>query len=257
MIPETHFLQKTDSTNSVAYSMAEKGAAHGSAVIAGEQIKGRGRLGKNWQSPPGKGLYCSFILRPNLAACDYPLITMSAGLGVVLALEEVCNIDFGLKWPNDIYRGGKKCGGILVESSPLTNHHTDHFAVVGVGINVDTQKNQFPPEIIEKATSLYLECGEIIERQSLFEAIKGQLMLQVQRLEQDGFMPILRQWRQKDIFSRQQKLQWVTRTGKVVEGVSLGPNENGRLHIKDKSGLIHEVMSGDINLVDSKLKSTT
>lgn len=255
MIPETIFLLKTDSTNSVAYSMAEKGAAHGSAVIAGEQIKGRGRLGKDWQSPPRKGLYCSFIIRPRIATCDYPLITMSAGLGVVLAIEAICKIEFGLKWPNDIYRGGRKCGGILVESSPLTNHHTDHFAVVGIGINVDTQKSDFPTDIIDKATSLYLECGKIIEKQRLFEMIKTQLLNQLQRMERDGFAPILKQWREKDILTGQQQLQWVTQSGEVVSGVSLGPDENGRLHIRDEKGLIHEVLSGDINLVDNELRS--
>jgi len=247
MIPETIFLPKTDSTNRVAFSMAGKGAVHGSAVIADKQEKGRGRLGRNWQSPAGKGLYCSIIVRPRISVDDFPLITMGAGLGVVLAIESVCGLNFGLKWPNDIFRRGKKCGGILVESSPLT-HGSDHFAIVGIGINVDTGGNDFPADIRHKATSLLIECDNTIEKQSLFEAIRMQLLEQLQRLEKDGFGPILKQWRQKDVFAGK-RLQCVARTGELVDGISLGPDERGRLHIRDDNGAIHEVLSGDVNLV--------
>lgn len=245
---ETTFLQRTDSTNSVAYSMAEKGAAHGTAVIAETQTQGRGRLGKEWQSPLGKGLYCSFIIRPRIALGDYPLITMSAGLGVALALDSLCGIEFGLKWPNDIFRSGKKCGGILVESSPLTNPHSDHFAIVGIGINVNSSVSDFPAEISRKATSLYLESGKIVEKQLLFETIKKQLMEHVYCLEKDEFAAILQRWRQKDILVGQQ-LQWVTKSKIVVEGISLGPDDRGRLRIRDKEGVTHEVLSGDISQI--------
>jgi len=249
MIPETIYLPQTDSTNRVAFLMATKGAVHGSAVIADKQEKGRGRLGRNWQSPAGKGLYCSIIVRPRISVDDFSLITMGAGLGVVLAIESVCGLIFGLKWPNDIYRRGKKCGGILVESSPLT-HHSDHFAIVGIGINVDTRPVDFPVDIRHKATSLFIECGSTIEKQSLFEAIRIQLLEQLQRLEKDGFGPILQQWQQKDVFAGQ-RLQCVSRTGELVEGISLGPDDSGRLHIQDDNGTIHEVLSGDVNLVQN------
>jgi len=247
MTAKTIHLKETDSTNSVAYSLAEDGVAHGTAVVAEYQSLGRGRLGKSWQSPANQGLYCSFVIRPNLATSDYPLITMSAGLGVALALEETSALEFSLKWPNDIYRNGRKCGGILVESSPLTNHHKEHFVVVGVGLNVNNRANDFPQEIGDKATSLYIEGGKVMDKQVVFEVIRGQLLYQLQRLEGEGFAGILKQWSEKDMLVGKQ-LSWVTRLGEVVEGLSLGPDSSGRLHVKDKSGVIHEVLSGDISL---------
>jgi len=249
MIPEPIYLERTDSTNSVAYSMALKGAMQGTAVIAGEQTEGRGRLGKQWYSPAGKGLYCSLILRPNLSVEEYPLMTMCCGLAVVLALEYLCHIPFGLKWPNDIYREDRKCGGILVESSPLNNHRTERFAVVGCGINVTTRRHEFGPELRGRATSLWLACGREIDQRELFEALRARILEQVNRLEQQGFAPVLEEWCQRDILIGR-RLQWVTQAKEVVSGVSLGPDEVGRLHIRDDEGRDHEVLSGEITLAE-------
>lgn len=248
MKSETIFLPETDSTNSVAYALAEKGAGSGTAVVARKQSAGRGRLGKQWQSPAGKGLYCSIIARPRIEIIDYPLITMTAGLGIALALEYVCGIEFQLKWPNDIYRRGLKCGGILVETSPLQNHQKEKFAVIGIGINVNNRREDFPSKIVDKATSLYLECGKDFELNALLETIRRQLMVRLQQLEESGFSLILDQWCCKDLLIGKQ-LKWVTQKRKVIKGKSLGPDERGRLHVQDKNGQVHEVLSGDISLV--------
>ncbi len=245
--PETVFLNRTDSTNRVAFAMAKDGAVHGTAVIAEEQDCGRGRLGKQWSSPAGKGLYCSIIVRPRIEPVDFPLITMTAGLSVALSLDELSGVVFGLKWPNDIYRNGKKCGGILVESSSLLNPSDDHFAVVGIGINVDQRTDEFGADIVTTATSLYLECDRVIDKKRLFSTVRSGLLNKMLSLQVKGFAPILKEWKQKDIlFGR--KLSWVNVKGKVVSGVSLGPDDNGRLHIREESGLVHEVISGDISL---------
>ncbi len=240
-------LDTTDSTNRIAFTMASEGIAHGSAVIAREQTRGRGRLGKHWQSPAGRGLYCSIIIRPRLAPEDFPLITMTAGLATALALDEISGVHFGLKWPNDIYRRGKKCGGILVESSPLLDPDEDHFAVVGIGINVDDRSDEFDPDIRKTATSLYLECGRPIDKRLLFETLHQKLLVKISILEQDGFSTILDRWKKKDILVGS-RLDWVNVKGQKVSGISLGPDDQGRLHIRDDNGLVHEVISGDVRL---------
>ncbi|WP_419174509.1 biotin--[acetyl-CoA-carboxylase] ligase [Desulfosediminicola sp.] len=240
-------LQSTDSTNRVAMEMAADGAAHGTAIISATQTKGRGRLGKVWQSPAGKGLYTSVILRPVLKAEDFPYLTFVAGLAVADAIKQLYNLQPGLKWPNDIYFFMKKCGGILSESSALTVDPSCRFAVVGIGLNVNTTINDFPAEVVTRATSLFIESGREMSVDEVFTKIHAQLLLEVQSFERHGFTPVIKRWRELDcMFGK--RLAWVAVNGKVVEGISLGPDNLGRLHIRDDSGKVHEVLSGDVQL---------
>ena len=164
-----HFLRDTPSTNRVAYALALNGEPEGNAVIAESQSEGRGRLGRAWVSPPGKGLYCSIIVRPRIRVEDYAKITLTAGLAVSIALEEITGLQMDLKWPNDVYAEGKKCCGILTESSPLAEEENERFAVVGVGINVNSVESDFPPELREKATSLRIFRGATYDIQTIFQ----------------------------------------------------------------------------------------
>ncbi|MFH0784455.1 MAG: biotin--[acetyl-CoA-carboxylase] ligase, partial [Pseudomonadota bacterium] len=131
-----YFFESTPSTNTLAKKLAENGAVHGTAVIAANQTEGRGRLGKSWISAAGKGLYCSIIVRPRLAVEDFPKITLAAGLAVAQAIDRLCSGFTQLKWPNDIFLDGKKCGGILTESSTMPEKNDERFAVIGIGMNL-------------------------------------------------------------------------------------------------------------------------
>ncbi len=241
------YLQTTTSTNEICFEMAQKGALHGFSVIAGAQTGGRGRLGKKWQSVPGKGLYCSIILRPKLALIDYPKITMTAGLGVAEALDFMTGLHVSLKWPNDIYYNGKKCCGILSESSPANQEEGRGFAVVGIGVNVNTEVSEFPEEIESSATSLHLESGEIYDLKEVFEEIRTEVLSHVQELEKDGFVHILERWKERDMLHGKW-LEWVANSGKIIFGKSLGPDATGQLIVRDSEGKTHEVLSGDIQL---------
>jgi len=236
-----------DSTNRVALELAEEGAEHGLAVLASSQSRGRGRLGKNWNSPAGRGLYCSIVLRPALEMAEFPRLTFVAGLAVAEAIEAVYSLRAGLKWPNDIYFSGRKCGGILTESSGLTARTEGRFVVVGIGLNVNTRRSEFPAELQDTATSLYLESGMKMEIRALFPRIRDELLLQVSRFEQEGFQPVIHRWRERD-FMKGKRLSWVSVKGERVDGVSLGPDDTGRLHVRDDSGEVHEILSGDIQL---------
>jgi len=236
-----------DSTNRVAMELAGNGAEHGLAVLASSQSSGRGRLGKSWNSPAGRGLYCSIILRPVLDIIDYPRLTFVAGLAVAEAIEAIYPLRAGLKWPNDIYLSGRKCGGILTESSGLTGRAEGSYVVVGIGLNVNTRRAEFPEELRNAATSLYIESGLEMEIEALFHLIRDELLLQAGRFENDGFLPVINRWRKRD-FMRGKRLSWVSVKGERVDGVSLGPDDTGRLHVRDDSGRVHEILSGDIRL---------
>lgn len=240
-------LESIDSTNRLAMEMAATGAEHGTAVIAGCQTKGRGRLGKAWQSPRGKGLYTSIILRPNLPLESYPQLTFVAGLAVAVAIKRLYNVEPGFKWPNDIYFSMKKCGGILSETSAFTSEASARFAVVGIGLNVNTSLSEFAEDVAGRATSLLIETGYSKGVNEVFEEIRACLLAEVESFEKSGFTDVLRRWRELDCMLGR-RLAWVAVNGDIVEGISLGPDEMGRLHIRDDTGTEHEVLSGDIQL---------
>lgn len=244
---KTITLFSTKSTNKDALALAEQGGEHGAAVIAATQTMGRGRLGKSWQSPPGKGLYCSIILRPNLLPQDYPLLTFVAGLAVAEVIEKLYLLSCGLKWPNDIYFRTRKCGGILTETSTVSGTEPERFAVVGIGVNVNTEKHDFQQDVRDTATSLLIESGKEYDINIVFREIRRELLHQVKHFEQAGFQPVIENWRKRD-FLLGQRLAWVTVTGQKIEGISLGPDDKGLLHVRDDSGEVHEVLSGDIQL---------
>ena len=243
----THYKQSTPSTNILARDMAEADAVHGTGVIASYQTAGRGRLGKEWHSEKGKGLYCSIIVRPPLKIEDYPKITLTAGVAVSQALDFLTGSVAQLKWPNDIYYQGKKCGGILTESSALNVHLHKRYAIVGIGININNILADFPSELQENVTSLALVTGHEFEIPRVFERIRQQLLLQLDLFCERGFSHILNIWRQKD-FLLGKRMRCVSTDKKIIEGIALGPDEDGLLHVEDRHGMIHQVLSGDVRL---------
>ena len=246
----TQYFHSIDSTNIKAKEIAELGAISGSAIVAKCQTNGRGRLGKEWYSAEGKGLYCSIIVRPDLSLEDYPKITLVAGLSVALVLDRITGLSSQLKWPNDIYFSGKKLAGILTESSSMTCGLDERYAVVGIGVNVNSALDDFPKEIRRLVTSILIETTTECSVEDIFEDIRAELLKQLQKFSVKGFGPLLAQWRKKDfLFGRE--MECVSAEGKKVQGVALGPDNQGQLHVKDNHGKIHAVLSGDVRLATS------
>ena len=170
--PRKHFAE-IDSTNRVALDWAD--APHGALVVADSQTAGRGRLGRSWQSPAGKGLYFSLILRSDEPApARFALL---AGLAVAAAIESVCDLPIGCKWPNDILCDSKKIGGILCETR-------DERLIIGVGLSVTHGREDLPDRPIFPASSLLLESGKSFQIEPLLDAILSSLetVLQKNRL---------------------------------------------------------------------------
>lgn len=246
-----HRYLTVSSTNRIAFDLARKGGIHGETVIALSQTSGRGRLGRSWSSPAGKGLYFSIILRPEIDIVDYSKLTMTTGCGVADALISACGVDAMLKWPNDIYIAGRKCCGILAEACFDSDTPHSPFAVMGIGVNVNTARSDFPDDVIDKATSLYVETGSHFNRDDLLRVIHAEVLQMISLLEREGFAPVLSRW-QKGDYLRGRKLDWLTNGGDIVTGVSLGPDEDGQLKIRDDSGEVHVVVSGDVTPAEGK-----
>lgn len=241
-------LTETVSTNSDALELGRRGAPAGTVVLARSQTGGRGRLGKTWLSPADSGLYFSLLLRPALDPADLPKITLAAGVALCRAAARFCHTAPQMKWPNDLLLDGKKCGGILAESEFGKAPHP--LVVLGIGLNVSTPPAVFPEELRNKVTSLCQHSRKPICRTTLLENILAALDTIMARMEAGDFAALLAEWRSFDA-ALGRRLTWVTTGRQAVNGVSLGPDEEGRLHIRDDQGRTHEVLSGDIRLQSS------
>ena len=158
------------STNTYAKEIALTGAADGTVVVADCQTAGRGRMGREFQSPGGKGIYLSALLRPELPPERLLSVTGLAGVAVCRAVEQVCGVRPGIKWTNDLVLGGRKLCGILTELSLEGESGQVQYLVVGIGLNVLHGPENFSPEVEAMATSLFRELGRPVSRPALAAA---------------------------------------------------------------------------------------
>ncbi len=207
-------------------------------------------MNRSWLSPPGMGLYFSIILRPGLVPEHLPKITLAAGVAVCQAIERELGLKPQIKWPNDILLDDKKVGGILSETGPIeqTSAGQQTLVVVGIGLNIKEPAGGFPPDLKEKATALSEHLDKAVAEEDLVLPIADNLDREVALLEKGEFQKILEQWLIRDAI-KDRALTWVTPQGEKVIGISLGPDAEGILRIRDQAGDIHTVISGDLNLV--------
>jgi BirA family biotin operon repressor/biotin-[acetyl-CoA-carboxylase] ligase len=165
--------EEADSTNRVLRSLAEAGAPAGSAVLAEGQTAGRGRLGRRFASPAGKGLYLSWLLRPALPPESLGELPAWAAVAVRRAILRTCGLSAEIKWVNDLLSRGRKLCGILAEG--VLREGAAQSVILGIGINVSGREEDFPPELRETATSLLLETGAAPDRIRLAAAVLQEL----------------------------------------------------------------------------------
>lgn len=160
-------LEEIDSTNDHGKRLVLEGAENGTVILADRQTAGRGRMDRRFQSPKGKGIYLTVLLRPTVPVEELASVTAMAGVAVCDAVERVCGVRPGLKWPNDPVLNGKKLGGILTELC-FDPENGRPCVVLGIGLNVAHE--EFPPEVAALATSLDRE-GCAVSREKLAAAL--------------------------------------------------------------------------------------
>lgn len=163
---EIYYFDSIDSTNTKAKELAEEGHPSGTLVVADRQTAGKGRRGRSWESPTGIGIFMTLMLKPEINPNHASMLTLVAAMATTRAIRRVTGVPAMIKWPNDIVMNGKKVCGILTEMSAQFDY-INHI-VIGIGINVHNE--DFPEEIAQTASSLYLESGQHIHRASLIEA---------------------------------------------------------------------------------------
>ena len=189
--------EKVSSTNDVLKELAVQGAPEGTTVLAQAQSEGRGRRGREWTSVPGKGIYMSVLLRPEIPATDAGWLAILGGVAVIRALELLDVKNLTLKWPNDVLAVGRKISGILIE--PRIGAGQIEFAVVGIGINVEQKAEDWTDALKETATSCHME-GVLVSCEHVIRAVLSEL---------DFWYPFIKQRKTERLMG-----EWVQRGGK-------------------------------------------
>jgi len=242
-----HFFDTIDSTNTYAGRLAREGASEGTVVIADSQSGGKGRLGRNWISPPGVNLYLSAILRPPVPAVTVPQLNLLAAVAVADTIVQVCDLTPAIKWPNDVLVGGKKVCGILAEMQTETG--TLRAVVLGIGVNLNAPLSAFPEELREKASSLFLAGGRLVDRSAFTAALLTHLeKLYVLWLE-GGFSALRPAWEQYAAWMLGQQIAVAAPDG-TVAGTVLGLDSDGALLLREgDNGTPRRLLAGDVTVV--------
>jgi BirA family biotin operon repressor/biotin-[acetyl-CoA-carboxylase] ligase len=237
-----HYFRTLDSTNSKAYQMALNGAGEGEVVLSESQEMGRGRLGRQWFSPPFLNLYLSVILRPNILPHQASLITLVAAVAAADAIRGFSGLLPLIKWPNDILLGDRKVAGLLNEIHSEMDRI--YFVILGMGVNLNIDESMFSKEIQSSATSLKIAMGQTVSRKAFLAFFLQKLERWYSIFLKKGSAVILKAWRDRaHIKGRRVK---VTSFGETFVGMAIDVDSDGALILETEDGKRRRVVAGDI-----------
>jgi BirA family transcriptional regulator, biotin operon repressor / biotin---[acetyl-CoA-carboxylase] ligase len=229
-------LDTVDSTQTVAFALAERGAADRTVVVADQQAAGRGRHGRIWQAPPRTSLLASILVRSRLPPTLLATLSPTTAVATAEALSRVAPLAPCLKWPNDVLVGGRKIAGILLESRSIAS--AEPILVIGVGINLG--QREFPLELAGRATSVALETGHPVDRDTLLAALLEEFDTWRARLEGEGFGSVRERWKSlSDTIGRHVTVDGISGTATDLDG-------DGALLIDAGNG-VRRVIAGEIS----------
>jgi len=215
----------------------------GTLLVSEEQKTGRGRLGREWRSPSGKGIWMSLLLKPEISPQEAPKITQIAAAALIETLKDLYKLDVKVKWPNDIVINGKKVCGILTEMGS----ELDRVNYIALGIGINANIDAFSGELAEKATSLKIETGHYIDRKKFLFYFLVELELLLDRFFEEGdFESALKICRNHSaVIGRQ---VWINETDSFVEVLVKGINDGGELVVQYDDGSVKTILSGEISI---------
>lgn len=246
------YCETTSSTNDVADRLASAGAAHGTVATAEAQESGRGRMGRNWFSPPGAGLYVSVVLRPEDlggpgeagSAAGVALasaVSLTAGVALCEAILASTGLPAAIKWPNDLVVERRKLCGILAEAAATTVGL--RHVILGYGINI--RPAAYPPDIAHRATSLESELGRAVDRAEVLAETLASLSEWLGRVQRGGFDAMLRRWRELSPSSVGARVEVMEPGGAWAAGTTAGLDPDGALLVS-LGGATRRVIAGEV-----------
>ena len=235
------FLDSIDSTNNYLKKLACQGAPCGQIVFARSQTSGRGRLGRSFASPAGTGIYLSWLIRPNNQPKDILPITCKAAVAVCDAIYKYCGVQTDIKWVNDLQINGRKICGILTETSLCGGSIS--YVIVGIGINVNTKAEDFPPEIQDIATSLFAETGKTYDIDKLLVSIVQELRKITENTNSDYY---LHSYVNRNIIPGN-SIRIITPLGEK-NGEALCINDDFSLKVRMENGTEEDLASSEVSI---------
>ena len=236
-----HFARKTDSTNLWIKRLAKEGAPEGTLALAEFQSAGRGRLGRSWEVPEGTSVMMSILLRPKFEPQYAPTLTLVMGMAVAKAVKNL-GFDVSIKWPNDVVVSHKKICGILTEMG-VRDGKID-YAVIGVGINVNIR--EFPEEMADKATSLYLESGKEFDRSQIPGLVMEAFEEYYEKFAATCDLSGLKEEYESILANYNQPVRVLAK--EPYEGVARGITDGGELLVEKTDGTIVAVSAGEVSV---------
>nr|WP_295277298.1 biotin--[acetyl-CoA-carboxylase] ligase [uncultured Blautia sp.] len=240
---EIRIFDKISSTNLEARQMAVSGqAGHGSFVVAMEQTAGRGRRGREFYSPKDSGIYLSVILEPQGTLEGSLLITTAAATAVYKAVKEVCKVELGIKWVNDLYKDGRKVCGILTEAVTDFESGNIEFAIVGIGLNLYVESKKFPEELQEIAGGIYEDS------QSANAADRNQLTARIVNylLEETRELKLSEEYVEHNIVPGNEITIIDNKNSREAKALSICPD--GKLLVQESDGTENKLSFGEISI---------
>ena len=238
-------LPQTTSTNDKASRAALEGHPEGLVIFAESQSAGRGRMGRRWASPAGRGLWFSVLLRPSLAPSECTQLTAASANALVRAIQSTTGITPEIKWPNDLLIKGKKIAGILTEMSAELEHVRS--VILGIGIDATQTASEFPADLRNIATSLKLATGKTVSRADLAEAVLRELDREYARILAGQFAAVAEEWGSR--CSTLGKQVTIDMGARRVRGRAEALDENGALLLRTEHGRIERIIGGEVTLI--------
>lgn len=241
---DIRYYNTIDSTNTKAKELGTAGAKEGTVVISEEQTGGRGRLGRQWVSPKFKGIWMSIILKPDIEPMEASKITQIGAAAVCMSINEL-GLKATIKWPNDIVLNGKKVCGILTEMSGELNKI--NYIVMGIGINVNIESEDFPGDIKDIATSIKIEAGEKIKRKELVASIFNNFEQLYDEFINSGTI-------KKSINICRENSALIGNDVKIIKrneevfAKAIGLTEDGELIVEYNDGKVDKIVSGEVSV---------
>ena len=233
-LPPVECWDEVDSTNRIAAEWLRGGCLHGRALRARSQTAGRGRLGRSWNAPPDSGLTLSVVLAGAEWLALAPRIPLAAGVACADLLRARYDLPVGLKWPNDLMVGSRKCGGILCEG--VTNGGRLIGVVIGIGLNINADEGQLGAELAGRATSLFLETGRNeSDLDGLAAAIRDAIVAAAEALSTSPPEHLLARWAALDAIRGRQV--WFGEGDGTTSGIAEGIAPDGGLLVRTEQGL--------------------
>ena len=243
--PILHLYKTLPSTNDTAFSLAREGAPHGTLILADHQTKGRGQRQRKFVSPKDSGLYMSLVIRRTLPLSQAGFLTCAAAVAVCRGVKEVLGKELSIKWVNDLFYKGKKCGGILTECSSVSGKEFPNYLVVGIGLNLLPPKEGWPEEV-EQIAGTILEEGEDPQRNRLALCIAEKLLEFCEELTASDFME---EYRTKNL-AVGRKL-WLLQGEEKILAFGKTVTEEGHLLVAFPDGTERELSCGEVRVVSS------